>query len=630
MTALPPVDSIHPFLKGNFAPVTDEFVSHRCTVQGEIPDELLGGQYIRNGGNPVFDGDGMLHGVFFPDGRNTSPLYTNRHLVTPLLAMTLLLLRSPIPSIALLISPLSSLHHIVVAIIQAFFIALRARMGVLSVANTSVIWWGQGLGSDAEAEQVTGAGEEREAMPLDHRLLATCESGPPLEVRVPELETVGWDRLVDEDTGENLGDWMTAHPRIDPVDGSLIFYSTQMFDAPHVRYSVIDRKGKHVVWKQGIDVGRAKITHTLLLNLPLTLAPHNLFSRHPVPLIHFDRTLSSEFVVFPRSMKPSESVIRFRETEPSLIFHTANAWDEHIDGDLVAVNMLACRFKSAKLVYAAGAVNIPKVEEQFGEDDVVRLHYYRFVMPTKGEEGVISHSFPLTVIPFEFPSLPHDKSMSAAKFVYGCTMRSGSFDERLGGAAKVDCIVKVDVQELTRRGRARGEGKNMDPVDGRSSADILSDWERGLKGPIEIFALPEGWYAQETQFVARSGGDAEDDGYLMTLHGTFVPASRMRRQRILPQPLPPQDLLQDKLARSRLQHFVSIVFDRPSGRDKTRFERGVLAIMWPAAFGMLALALLETGGHILGSFLEGSKRSSSNFVPWPQWSSRPRDHSAPV
>ena len=54
-------------------------------------------------------------------------------------------------------------------------------------------------------------------------------------------------------------DWMTAHPRIDPIDGSLIFYSSNMFEAPHVRYSVVDRNGEHLVWKEPIDVGRAKM-----------------------------------------------------------------------------------------------------------------------------------------------------------------------------------------------------------------------------------------------------------------------------------------------------------------------------------------------------------------------------------
>jgi len=108
------------------------------------------------------------------------------------------------------------------AILQAFFLAVRARMGVLSVANTSVIWWGQGLGSEAKEEMLieqdldlvemdTDArpGMYRAKSTLrdykrDHRLLATCESGPPLEVRVPELETIGWDRL-DDRNGESLG-----------------------------------------------------------------------------------------------------------------------------------------------------------------------------------------------------------------------------------------------------------------------------------------------------------------------------------------------------------------------------------------------------------------------------------------
>lgn len=53
METVPPNKEIHPYLRGNFAPVTEEFISHACEVEGEIPDDLLGGQYIRNGGNPV-------------------------------------------------------------------------------------------------------------------------------------------------------------------------------------------------------------------------------------------------------------------------------------------------------------------------------------------------------------------------------------------------------------------------------------------------------------------------------------------------------------------------------------------------------------------------------------------------
>jgi hypothetical protein len=79
-------------------------------------------------------------------------------------------------------------------------------MGVLSVANTSVIWWGTSLGVEAEEEKgidddLALEGDQDEG---DGRLLATCESGPPLEVRVPDLETVRWDRL-DDGLGESLG-----------------------------------------------------------------------------------------------------------------------------------------------------------------------------------------------------------------------------------------------------------------------------------------------------------------------------------------------------------------------------------------------------------------------------------------
>lgn len=52
---------------------------------------------------------------------------------------------------------------------------------------------------------------------------------------------------------------MTAHPRVDPVNGDLVFYQSSMFEKPYLRYSVIDRNGMHKVWKVGIDIGKAKM-----------------------------------------------------------------------------------------------------------------------------------------------------------------------------------------------------------------------------------------------------------------------------------------------------------------------------------------------------------------------------------
>lgn len=280
-------------------------------------------------------------------------------------------------------------------------------------------------------------------------------------------------------------------------------------------------------------------THTILLNLPLTLAPANLFSFPPVPLIHFDRSLPSEFVIFPRLLHSPETPqepVRFVDPEPCLIFHTANSWDEkdHRSGKVIAINMLGCRFKSAKLVYSAGAVDVPKVERAFGEGDIVQLHYYRFELPADyytdrpSTTGKITHSFPLSAIPFEFPTNHPDLGMQSSRYVYGCTMGSGSFDERLGGAAKVDCLVKIDVLALVKNGIRRGEGKFGKPVDERSSSQIMDDWKRGLKGPIEIFHLPQGWYAQEPRFIPRVNARSEDDGYLLTYGEWCLPSQLMR------------------------------------------------------------------------------------------------------
>ena len=255
---------------------------------------------------------------------------------------------------------------------------------------------------------------------------------------------------------------------------------------------------------------------TIFLNLPLTLSPFNMLSWPPRPMIHFDRNLPSEFIVMPRRTDSSTKPVRFIDPEPSMIFHTANSWDDRCEqsGDTV-IDMVACRFKSAKLVYAAGAVAIPAEEVRAGFDDVVRLHYYRFFFDRDGSHR-ISHNFPLSEIPFEFPATHPGKSMSKARYVYGCSMREGGFDERLGGAAKVDVLVKVDVIALSERGRLRGEGKAK-AVDQRTVLQMSEDHSNGIHEGIQVFIMPPGWFAQESRFVPRNiQGADEDDGWLLT------------------------------------------------------------------------------------------------------------------
>jgi hypothetical protein len=183
----------HPYLAGNFAPNHEHWPLTQCAYDGQIPRELGGGQYVRNGGNPLFgdrladdprahyhwfDGDGALAGVFF--SRRSSgaivPMFVHQPVLTDLYlhAKRTQHLRFPlIPSIALLVSPYANPLHVLARILRALALVLASHLArvapvrVISVANTALVWH-------------------------DGRALATCESGPPIRVLLPQLDTVGW------------------------------------------------------------------------------------------------------------------------------------------------------------------------------------------------------------------------------------------------------------------------------------------------------------------------------------------------------------------------------------------------------------------------------------------------------
>ena len=202
-----------------------------CSYVGRIPAELVGGEYVRNGGNPVtnealgreahwFDGDGMLSGVSFrraDEKGGIQPEFVNQYVLTDvyLASKNTPSLKTPmLPSIATLVNPMSSLITIILRILRTIaFVILSHLPGSqtvikrISVANTAVLYH-------------------------DGRALATCESGPPMRISLPGLETIGWyngrmsEGEADKPTtfGAGLGgdgnallsfmkEWTTAHVR---------------------------------------------------------------------------------------------------------------------------------------------------------------------------------------------------------------------------------------------------------------------------------------------------------------------------------------------------------------------------------------------------------------------------------
>ncbi|KAH0289005.1 carotenoid oxygenase [Aureobasidium namibiae CBS 147.97] len=374
----------HAYLSGNFAPIDQTLPLTPCTYEGTIPSELAGGEYVRNGGNPVknedlgrdahwFDGDGMLSGVSFTrqsDG-SVQPEFVNQYILTDIFLSTAASprLRSPIlPSIATLVNPLSSLVAIVLRILRTVVLVILSflpgstrAIKRISVANTSILYH-------------------------DGRALATCESGPPMRIALPGLETIGWydgNRAEGEPESHNKNDlsfsgngllgflreWTTAHPKVDPITKEMmLFHST--FLPPYVQYSIISPTSARSETNKGIvqrpvpgitgakmmhDFG-VSLKHTIIMDLPLSLDPFNLAKNKPV--IEYDATKPARFGVFPRH-HPEQ--VKYFETTACCIFHTANAWDDFdASGQVETVHLLTCRLTSACLVFSAGNIAAPR------------------------------------------------------------------------------------------------------------------------------------------------------------------------------------------------------------------------------------------------------------------------------
>lgn len=572
---------------------------------------MIGGEYVRNGGNPVsneelgrdahwFDGDGMLSGVAFglDETGSVEPRFVNQFVLSDVYLSSISSPRAKtpiLPSIATLVNPVATLISITMSILRTIMLVIlsflpgsKQSIKKISVVNTS-IWYHDG------------------------RALAGCESGPPMRVSLPELDTIGWydgcgveGEPVDQRSQDNqmiggsgligwMKEWTTAHPKVDPVNGEMmLFHST--FVPPYVQYSVIPESGDtkttektegHRVAKKCVNlavpgVTSAKMmhdfgvssTHSVIMDLPLSLDPLNLLKNRSV--VEYDPSKPARFGVFPRH---GPDLVNWFETDACCIFHTVNTWDNIVEtGRIESVRMLACRLTSASTVFSAGNIAGPKSEvmgqkrrpsflarydsdyatehllappEACTDDiesspctlsrqtslvqsepssepldyhsdfqnhvdpdvDQCRLYYYEFDLSS----GRITSQYALAKIPFEFASTRFDVSMKRAKYVYGCSTTCASFGAALGKSAKIDIIVKVNVESLIAKGENQKANGLLKPVDGcvdqRSLLQVLED--NDPQDDISIFQLPEGWFAQEPQFVARQTGQSEDDGFLL-------------------------------------------------------------------------------------------------------------------
>ncbi len=264
-------------LKGNWGPIKEEITSSDLQVVGEIPSGLKG-TYIRNGFNPR---SGSSDHWFFGNGMLHSveisegkASYKNRYVRTP--------------------------YYENDDDVMSSFGKLEA-----SPANTHII-------------EHSG------------KLLALEETHLPWEVDI-DLNTVG----VYDFSGE-LNGAMTAHPRVCPETGELLFFGYSMMGDPFLTYYRVNADGS-MAQKEDITLPRAVMMHdwavtrnyVIFMDLPI-VSDMNLAVKTGSPF-GFMPECGARLGVMPRNGTNSD--IKWFEIDPCFVFHTFNSHEE--DGKIV-------------------------------------------------------------------------------------------------------------------------------------------------------------------------------------------------------------------------------------------------------------------------------------------------------
>lgn len=415
----------HPQLRGNFAPIRMECDVPDMIIRGDLPADL-DVSYYRNGPDPQFPprgehhwfgGDGMLHRFRIQDGRVS---YSNRWMRTVKWKLE---------------------HEAGEALFSPFnpFESDPSVAGVETdgLANTNVVWHGG-------------------------KLLALEEGHAPF--------------AVDPDTLESLGAWtfdgalegpMTAHPKMDPKTGEMLFFG-YMVDEPFgagLSYEVVNAEGK-LTRSDRFQAPFASMMHDFI-----TTDEHVIFPVFPLtgsmeramqgqPPFAWEPDKGTHIGVMPRNGSVED--MRWFETDPCYVFHPLNAYT---DGDRIIAHVM--QFEEAPL--------FPHADGSSPDPEKANARLCEWVMDLGDNTNSIKRRY-LDDITGEFPRL----------------------DERFAGNAYRHGYYAAST---TRDG---GDGFN---------AIVHHDLEKGDK---ELHELPNGDRTGEPVFVPASKDAPEGQGYLLT------------------------------------------------------------------------------------------------------------------
>ena len=415
----------HPQLTGNFAPIRMECDIDDVIVRGEVPRDL-DITYYRNGPDPQFPpradhhwfaGDGMVHMFRIHAGRIR---YRNRWVRTSKWTLERGEGRS-------LFNPFNPLDND----------PLTQGVADEGLANTNIVWHG-------------------------NRLLALEEGHAPVEVDPATLDTIGPWRFDDQLLGP-----MTAHPKLDPKTGEMLFFgymAAGMFSRD-VSYQTADPGGR-LTRSERFEAPFASMMHDFIAT-----AEHVVFPVFPVtasmeramaggPPLAWDPDLGTHLGVMRRDGSVAE--MRWFDTEACYVFHPVNAYTEN--NRIVAHVM---QFEEVPL--------FPRVDGRPTDPSKSQARLCEWTIDLGDNTGGITRRY-LDELPGEFPRLDERFALNGYRYAY-CAGNVGQ------PGVHFNALVHYDL----------------------------------ASGARSDYVLPDGDTVGEPVFVPRAADAPEGDGYLLSI-----------------------------------------------------------------------------------------------------------------